>query len=250
MNTILELETNKHEIKIQNFEGPLDLLCHLIEKNKMSIYDIKIDEITDQYIEYLEELESYNLDIASEFLIMVSTLLYIKSKHMLPKIEEEENEPTEQELIERIIAYKKYKEVSNVFKENYQEGTKRFFRSETNDIDLPKQKLEKLYKMEVLAERYKDILSKYENRNNQYSTNIEKLAMRETITVASKVKEILRELFKKSKFVFNKLFAVNKCSRVELVTAFTGLLELSRRNKVVATQEEIFGDILVEKRKN
>ena len=96
MPNILTLETNKYAIKIDNFEGPLDLLCHLIDKNKLDIYDIKLNDITDQYIQYLKEMEKLNLEIASEFLVMASTLLYLKSKNLLPKQEEEEEEITEE----------------------------------------------------------------------------------------------------------------------------------------------------------
>ena len=90
MANMLMFETNRYAIKIDNFEGPLDLLCHLIDKNKMDIYDIKINEIADQYIEYLNQMEEMNLDIASEFIIMASTLIYLKSKSLLPKQEEAE----------------------------------------------------------------------------------------------------------------------------------------------------------------
>lgn len=103
MPTILTLETKKYSIKIDNFEGPLDLLIYLIEKNKMDIYDINLTEITDQYIEYLNAMEEMNLEIASEFLIMASSLLYLKSKKLLPKQEDETEELTEEELIRRII---------------------------------------------------------------------------------------------------------------------------------------------------
>ena len=116
MQNVLILETNKYAIKLQNFEGPLDLLCHLIDKNKMNICDIKISEITDQYIEYLNKMEQMNLEITSEFLVMASTLLYLKSKSLLPSIEEDEKEISEEELIRRIIEYKKYKEISKYFK--------------------------------------------------------------------------------------------------------------------------------------
>ena len=113
--SILTLETKKYSIKIDNFEGPLDLLCYLIDKNKMNIYDVNLSDITDQYIEFLNAMEEMNLEIASEFLVMASTLLYLKSKNLLPKQEEEEEEITEEELIRRIIEYKKFKEIS----ENY-----------------------------------------------------------------------------------------------------------------------------------
>jgi len=110
MQNILTLETNKYAIKIENFEGPIDLLLHLIDKNKMNICDVKLSEITDQYIEYIKKMEEMNLEITSEFLVMASTLIYIKSKSILPKNVEEEEEISEEELLHRIIEYKKYKE--------------------------------------------------------------------------------------------------------------------------------------------
>ena len=94
MPGILSLQTKKYAIKIDNFEGPLDLLCHLIDKNKMNIYDIELSKITDQYIDYLNEMEELNLEIASEFLSLASTLLYIKSKKLLPGKQEEAEEIT------------------------------------------------------------------------------------------------------------------------------------------------------------
>ncbi len=125
---ILTLETKQYAIKIENFEGPLDLLCHLIDKNKMNIYDINLSEITDQYIKYLNEMEKLNLEIASEFLVMASTLLYLKSKKLLPKQNEEEEELTEEELINRIIEYKKFKEISKTLKQNYLIYSNRFLK--------------------------------------------------------------------------------------------------------------------------
>ena len=129
MQNVLTLETNKYAIKLENFEGPLDLLCHLIDKNKMDIYDIRISEITDQYIEYIKAMEEMNLEITSEFLIMASTLLYIKSKNLLPSQADEEKELSEEELIRRIIEYKKFKEISKVLKGYYEENNKRIFNS-------------------------------------------------------------------------------------------------------------------------
>ena len=133
---ILALETQKYAIKIDNFEGPLDLLCHLIDKNKMNIYDINLSEITDQYIEFLKEQEKLNLEIASEFVVMASTLLFLKSKNLLPKQEEEEEEITEEELIRRIIEYKKFKEISKVLREKYIIFSNRYYGFEEK-IDLP-----------------------------------------------------------------------------------------------------------------
>ena len=129
MQNVLTLESNKYAIKIDNFEGPLDLLCHLIDKNKMDIYDIKISEIADQYIEYINAMEEANLEVTSEFIIMASTLLFIKSKGLLPNQVENEEELTEEQLIERIIEYKKYKEISKTLKEMYKNNAVRFFKN-------------------------------------------------------------------------------------------------------------------------
>lgn len=245
---ILTLETNKYALKLENFEGPLDLLCHLIDKNKMDIYDVKIADITDQYMEYINEMEAQNLDITSEFLVIASTLVYLKSKELLPKEIEDEAELTEAELLNRIIEYKKYKEISQRLKLDFIENCKRFYKV-SDTIELPKQKLKKEYSSEILYENYKKLLEKNENKMNKNAENIEKIAIRENYSVTSKVKEIFKELSKKPRFVFNRLFSINAKPKAEVVTAFTGLLELTRRNKVIASQEKLFGDIIVEKSK-
>ena len=246
--SILTLETKKYAIKIENFEGPLDLLCHLIEKNKMDIYDIHLNEITDQYIQYLNQMEKMNLEIASEFVVMASTLLYLKSKNLLPKQEDEEEELTEEELIRRIIEYKKFKEISKVLKQNYTQNGNRYYKNQEN-IKLPKQKLEKDYDNTVIPNIYSELIERNRVKINQNAKNIEKIALVENYTVASKVKEMFKVLVKQKGFVFNKLFSLNKHNKQEVVTAFSGLLEMSRRKKVETTQEELFGDITVEKTK-
>ena len=243
---ILALETQKYAIKIDNFEGPLDLLCHLIDKNKMNIYDINLSEITDQYIEFLKEQEKLNLEIASEFVVMASTLLFLKSKNLLPKQEEEEEEITEEELIRRIIEYKKFKEISKVLREKYIIFSNRYYGFEEK-IDLPKKKLEKKYDESIIPEIYENLVEKNNDKINQNAKNIEKIAITDNYTVASKVREMFRVLIKQKRFVFNKLFSIKKHNKQEVVTAFSGLLELSRRSKVETIQEELFGDITVEK---
>ena len=246
MQNVLTLETNKYAIKLENFEGPLDLLCHLIDKNKMNIYDIKLSEITDQYIEYINQMEKMNLEITSEFLIMASTLLYIKSKNLLPTEVEDERELTEEELLQRIIEYKKYKEISKKMKEFYEINAKRFYKLQET-IELPKQKLERNYHKESIPKLYLEIIEKNKSRLNENAKNIEKIAITDSYTVGSKVKEIFRVLLKKPKFIFNQLYQLSEHNKQEVVTAFTGLLELSRRSKVKTSQEELFGDIVVEK---
>ena len=246
MNNILTLETNKYAIRLDNFEGPLDLLCHLVDKNKMDINEVSISEITDQYIQYINAMKELNLDITSEFIVMASTLLYLKSKSLLPKQVEDEAELTEEELINRIIEYKKYKEISKVLKEQFQVFSKRFYKL-PDKIELPSRKLEEKYSKDLIEQSYKNLLEKNKSKVNKNAINIEKIAIVETVTVTSKVKDIFRELVKKPKFIFNKLCKNKKYTKLETVTAFTGLLELTRRNKIKTKQEKIFGDIEVEK---
>ena len=247
MSNILTLETQKYAIKLDNFQGPLDLLCNLIEKNKMDIYDIKLDEITDQYIEYLNKAKELNLEIASEFLSLASTLLYIKSKKLLPGKDQEEEEISEDELIRRIIEYKKYKDITIKLRQNFNIYSNRFYKL-PEDIDLPKQKLEDEYEKNIIPALYEKLWNKNKEKVNENADNIEKIAVTDTYTVVSKVKEIFRELIKNKSFVFNKLFSIQKHNKQEVVTAFSGLLELSKREKVQTEQNELFGDIEVKKR--
>ena len=246
MNEILTLETNKYKIKLENFEGPLDLLCYLIDKNKMEIDKVNITEITNQYVEYLNNMEHLNLEITSEFIVMLSTLLYLKSKHLLPKVSEDEEEITEEELIRRIIEYKKYKEIIKVLREKYNIYSKRRYKL-PEKVELPNRKLEKDYEKNDIIECYKMLIEKSKSKKNKNAMNIEKIAVIERVTIASKVKDIYRELIKKDNFVFNRLCSNKKYTRLETVTAFSGVLELSRRKKITTTQKENFGEIVITK---
>ena len=245
---ILNLESTKYALRLDNFEGPLDLLVYFIDKNKMNIYDIKISDITAQYIEYLREQEKLNLEIASEFLVMASTLILLKSKGLLPKEVDDEAELTEEELLQRIIEYKKYKEISKLFKTRLEEGSGRVYKFQEK-IELPKQKLEQTFTMEDIVNRYKDLIERNENKKNENAANINKIAIHETFSVSDKVKEIFKELVKRPKFVFGKLFSLKEKPKAEVVTAFSGVLELSRRNRIIAEQEKLFGDIIISKSK-
>lgn len=246
MNNLLSLETNKYALRLDNFEGPLDLLVFLIDKNKMDIYEVKISDIAEQYIAFLKQQEELNLEVASEFVVMATTLVLLKSKSLLPKAVEDEAELTEEELLRRIIEYKKYKEISKVFRANMEEFSKRFYKL-PDDIELPKQSIEKKYVPEDIIERYRELVERNENKKNENAKNIEKIAMYETFTVADKVKEIFKELSKRPKFIFGSLFKLSEKPKIEVVTAFSGVLELSRRSKVNTAQEKLFGDIVVSK---
>lgn len=247
MQNIFTLETNKYSIKTENFEGPLGLLCHLIDINQMDIYDIKLSEITDQYIEKLKQMQKMDLEITSEFLVMASNLLYIKSQKLLPRQENSEEMLSEEELIQRIIEYKQYKEITNTLKKMYESSSNVIY-GKGEIIQLPKQDLVLEYTYQNIINIYKDLLNKNSVRINKNAKNIEKIAIIENYSVGDSVKTMFRELIRKSKFVFNKLFPNQKCKPQEVVTAFSGLLEMSRRNKVETNQEKLFGDIIVTKK--
>lgn len=248
MNKIISLETKKYELKLDNFAGPLDLLCYLIDKNKMDIYEVEISKIADQYIEYIKEQEKMNLEVASEFLVMASTLILIKSKGLLPKENEDEAELTEEELLNRIIEYKKFKEISKLFKERIEVYSGRVHKF-PEPIELPKQTIEKQYVAEDIIKAYTKLVEKQQDKVNENAKNIEKIALHDTYSVSDKVKDIFRELIRKPKFVFGKLFSIDEKPKAEVVTAFSGVLELSRRNKINTEQKELFGDIVISKRK-
>lgn len=241
------LKSEAYSIKIDNFEGPLDLLCKLIEKNKMDIYDIKLEKITDQYIEYVNKAQELNLELASSFVSMASFLLYIKSKKLLPNQLEEEGELSEDELIRRIIEYKKYKDITLKLRQNYEIYSNRFYKIPEN-IELPKIELEEDYEKDIIPTLYENLWNKNRNKINENAKNIEKIAVTDTYTVISKVKEMFKELIKHKSFVFNKLFSIQKRNKAEVVTAFSGLLELSKRDKVETNQDELFGDINVKRK--
>ena len=121
------------DVKLNVFEGPLDLLLHLIEKNKVNIYDIPIVTITEQYLEYVNNMEEEDLDVMSEFLVMAATLIKIKSRMLLPKDEEteEDEEDPREELVRRLLEYKMYKYAAGELKDLELEGNKAFFKKAT-----------------------------------------------------------------------------------------------------------------------
>ena len=181
MQKVLTLESNKYSIKLDNFQGPLDLLCTLIEKNKMNIYDINLNEITDQYISYINKMEELNLEVTSEFLTMASTLLYIKSKKLLPNKQEEDDEITEEELIRRIVEYKKYKDIQAKLMQNFKAYSNRIFKLPEN-INLPQQSIEFLYDSSTIPEIYSAVIVKNEEKINKNAKNIEKIAITDNFT--------------------------------------------------------------------
>lgn len=235
----------QYTIKMDNFEGPLDLLCHLIDKNKMDIFDIRISDITTQYLEYLSYMQQMNLEITSEFIVMASRLVYLKSKHLLP-VDKEDDEEDEFDLVKLLIEYKKYKEVTFSLKERLEQYGRRLYKL-PEKIELPKEKLNKTFEPSLIVDTYAAFVRKEIEKKNVDAENINRIAVSEKYTIKSKIREILKALWKKPQFIFNKIFNVNKKPKAEVVTAFLSLLELSKLKRIQVTQGSLFGDINVKK---
>lgn len=236
----------QYTIKMENFEGPLDLLCHLVDKNKMDICDIKIAIITDQYLEHLTKMRDMNLEVTSEFIVMAAKLIYLKSKSLLPSAIEESQEDNEFDLVKLLLDYKRYKEYTFSLRERLDTYHKRYYKM-PEKIELPKAKFEKTYESNVIPEVYAAFIRREKEKKNLQADNIKKLAISEKYTVQSKIREIIKELIKKPKFIFNKLFNTKKKDKTEVITAFLSLLELSKMSRIKVYQDSLFGDINVEK---
>ncbi|MCR4442903.1 MAG: segregation/condensation protein A [Peptococcaceae bacterium] len=236
-----------YKIKVPVFEGPLDLLLHLIEKNEVDIYNIPIALIVQQYLEYLALAREVDLELTSEFLLMVCTLLAIKARMLLPRHaasseEEEEEEDPRRELVEKLLEYKIYKEVAGEFREKEILWSKVFWR-EIDEAKLLKEfpPLNPLgtVTMADLFTAYNHVLRKYEKKREVVSIT------RDEITVREKIEYILNRLYKKpSGLSFKSLFS-GMSSRSEVIVTFLALLELARRGTVMLRQAHLFSDILI-----
>jgi segregation and condensation protein A len=238
--------TNACTIKIQNFEGPFDLLFHLIEKNQIDIYDIPINEITDQYMEYLFAMQELDLEIASEFLLMASTLLHIKSRMLLPgrkEIKEDEIDPRE-ELVLRLIQYKKYKEFSQGLKEREEKWSRVFYKiPEAVQTGLRDTAFElsgvELYRI------YEELIARNREKKNDTTLQMAQIVKHEKISLKSKIKEILRSFVGKTCLAFSELFSLKRNSRMEVVTGFLAILELSKLKKIRLEQKDRFSEVIL-----
>ncbi|MEA4825953.1 segregation/condensation protein A [Clostridium sp. JNZ J1-5] len=236
-------------IKIENFEGPFDLLLHLIKKNQMDIYDIRIYDITTQYITYLNQMKEMDLEITSEFIVIAATLLEIKSKMLLPRNDKEdemEEEDPRKELVSKLLEYKKFKLVANFLKEKEDSVGIMFSkkpeiiedkRIDNNDIlkDITILELFNIYNNLINAHRAKM------NTDNI----IDKEIPLDKFKIEDKMIELSSKLDKGEKIVFSEV--IYKCeSKMEMVVTFLALLELIKLRVVSAVQEGAFKEIYVE----
>jgi segregation and condensation protein A len=227
--------------KLPVFEGPLDLLLHLIKENKIDIYDIPIAIITKQYLGYLDLMKELNLEIAGEFLVMAATLIQIKSKMLLPPDEEEVEEQAEDpraELVQRLLEYKSFKETSSEFREKETIWRNIFNRMppQVEEIEIgPELSLSEVSLFDLLS-AFKDILSKAPEQVIEIT--------REKLTVADKINYIMDKLESDEGLKFEDIFQEG-FTRLTLIVTFLALLELIRLGLVKAYQERAFGSIWI-----
>lgn len=225
---------------INDFEGPLDLLLHLIKTSKMDIYDIKIEEITAQYLDFINKMNELNLDVASEYLVMASELTLIKSKMLLPRQDEEEEEEDPREnLVNRLIEYQKYKDMIDEFKSLEKERKDIFTKDPMN-----------LYEYsdpikndgDITLDNLVEALNKFLQRKEDEKPLETKIARKELL-VTDRTNEIRSLLKKKKKISFFDLFEVR--TKEYVVVTFLSILEMAKKGEITIVQENNFNNITV-----
>lgn len=239
-------------VKLEVFEGPLDLLLHLIDKNKINIYDIPIVEITDQYMAYISAMEKENLDVTSEFMLMAATLLDIKCKMLLPKVVDEEGEEIDprQELVEQLLQNKMFKHMAGELRKS-EEDSVIYFKEATLPKEVEKYKqpidLDELLGGLTLAKLnkiYEDVLSRNKDKIDPIRSKFGKIE-KEEVTVADKMDYLDDYIKKHRKFSFRELLLKQR-SKIQVVCSFLAVLEFIKVGKIKVIQDGIGEDIKIE----
>ncbi len=243
------------QFKLEVFEGPLDLLLHLIEKNKVNIYDIPIAEITDQYLEYIDEMKRQDLNVMSEFLVMAATLLNIKSKMLLPKeeVEVEEEEDPRAELVQQLLEYKMYKTYAYELRDRQVDADQIFYKvptipdevlayEEPVDVDELISDLT-LNKLNLI---FQSVLKREKSRVDPVRSRFGEIK-KEEVSLEEKMEEILSFARAHKTFSFRELLE-RQSSRVQIVVTFLVILEMMKAGEIHIVQEKIFDDIRIESR--
>lgn len=241
------------DVKLTAFEGPLDLLLFLIEKNKVSIYDIPIITITEQYLEYVNRMEESDMDVMSEFLVMAATLIRIKAKMLLPsqETEEDDEEDLRDELVRRLLEYKMYKYAAYELRDMQLDAGRAVYKKPT----IPKEVRQ--YKEEIdpaalvdgmtlarLNEIFKSVMRKQIDKVDPIRSKFGTI-QKEEITIEDKMNEI-RETVRGLKGISFRTLLDIQASRMNIIVTFMSILELMKVGAIIIRQEEIFGDIVID----
>ena len=239
-------------VKLPVFEGPLDLLLHLIDKNKIDIYDIPIVEITNQYMDYIRQMEKEDLNVMSEFLVMAATLLDIKCRMLLPKEvnEEGEEEDPRQELVEQLLQYKMYKYMAYELRDREVLGERRMYR----EADLPKEVAEYTPPVNLdeligdltltrLNEIFQEVMRRQNKKIDPVRSRFGKIE-KEEVTLPEKMDYISQYTKTHHSFRFRDLL-MRQSSKVQVIVTFLAVLEMMKAGTITARQEETFGEIWI-----
>ena len=240
-------------VKLQVFEGPLDLLLYLLDKNKVNIYDIPIVEITAQYMEYIAEMKRQDLDVLSEFLVMAATLIDIKSKMLLPRNpgdEEEETDPRA-ELVQQLLEYKMYKCMAYELKDRQVDAQRVMFKKPTipeeglaYEEPLNVEELVSDITLAKLNEIFKSIMRKQQDKIDPLRSKFGKIE-KEEVSLEEKTEYLENYATTHKHFSFRSLLEAQS-SKVEVIVTFLAILELMKTGKILISQEHIFDDIQID----
>jgi segregation and condensation protein A len=234
-----------YQVKLEHFEGPLDLLLFLIREHEVDIYDIPISLVTQQYLQYLELLKLLDLEVGSEYLLMAATLLRIKSKLLLPRRPEEDEEEAvdpREELVQRLLEYRQFKEAAGVLNEHQDRNADVFYHPPVENWD------EEMNGVETLDTRLAgnlnlwDLLQAFKFTLDRAKDDFDRTVERETISIEDRMENILDSLRSRKNLFFSSLFQED-LSRSFLIITFLALLELIRQNRVVFEQTDTLGEI-------
>ena len=238
--------------KLESFEGPLDLLLHLIEKNKVSIYDIPIVEITGQYLEYVNQMEKEDLNVVSEFLVMAATLLDIKSRMLLPAEvnEEGEEEDPRAELVARLLEYKMYKYMSYELRDREMDSDRVLFKEaaipqEVQEYTEPVNLDELLGDLDLrrLNQIFQEVMRKKADKMDPVRSKFGTIE-KEEVTLSDKMSYVEEYAMLNGYFSFRQLLARQR-SKMHVIVTFLAVLELMKVGKIQITQEKTFAEIMI-----
>lgn len=239
--------------KLEHFEGPLDLLLHLIEKNKVNIYDIPISEITNQYLDYVSKMDKEDLNLVSDFLVMAATLIDIKSRMLLPaeEQEEEEEEDPRAELVRRLLEYKKYKYISQELAELEDEAGMHLYKIPTVPPQVSKYEppvdLDSLLSgltLSRLQAIFNQVMKRKEDKVDRVRSSFGTI-QKEPVSLKDKITAVMAYARKNRRFSFRQMLETAS-DKLEVVVTFLALLELMKIGKIRLSQEKVFDDMQIE----
>jgi segregation and condensation protein A len=245
----------KPEIKLRQFEGPLDLLLHLIEKNDVDIYDIPISTITSQYMDYIESMKEFDMELASDFLVMGATLVSIKSRMMLPGMQAalgsgEDVVVPREELVISLMRYKRCRIFASDLKERRDkfDGARFRYASTAKSLGITIAPAEQAFSIEEFNEAVAIINERNDSRFTDITAKIKHILRKDKMSVKERIKSIWRSITGKGKILFSSLFG-KKAEKMDKVVSFLAVLELVRDNKINVEQDRNFGEISIEEKK-